>query len=239
MPVSPNSPGVRRRSVHAVIAPVMVGVLVVGAAVAVSGFMRSHLTLHQLVELLHRLQGHLWAIPSYVAIYVVATGLFAPAWLLHVAAGVTWGFKLGAIVNVFVVNLGASAQFGLARALGKHRVDVWVHQKHWDVLEERLARGGFQAILAIRLLPLPTMAVNLGAGVSTIRYRDFALGTLVGTLPVTLIYTYFAAALVQGVTDVRRQILVELAIAGAVLLALAFGPKLVHRLRERSRRTEG
>lgn len=66
------------------------------------------------------------------------------------------------------------------------------------LLEARLGRDCLRAAMLVRLLPLPNMAVNVAAALSPLRWRDFALGTLVGTLPIIAVHTAFAAGLAQG-----------------------------------------
>jgi uncharacterized membrane protein YdjX (TVP38/TMEM64 family) len=88
-------------------------------------------------------------------------------------------------------------------------------------------------MLAIRLLPIPHLIVNAAAAVSAMRWRDFALGTLIGTLPNLFLYTYFASSLVEGVLGGQRRAVMHLVIAVGLLVSLSLLPKLIKRSRTR------
>jgi uncharacterized membrane protein YdjX (TVP38/TMEM64 family) len=209
-----------------------VGIALVLAALLLLRYaVREQLTPRAALEILQAVRERGWAIPAFLLLYVGLTAAFAPAALFHMVAGVAWGFWPGVALNLVACNGAANVQFAAARRLGRERVR-WVLQRSGVAgLEARLLRSGLRAMILVRLLPLPTMAVNLGAGVSAVRWRDFALGTAVGTLPIIGIYTWFAAELVKGAEGAERRVLFNLAIAGACLVALVLGPRLWLRLR--------
>ena len=67
-------------------------------------------------------------------------------------------------------------------------------------LSRKLSEAGLLTVITFRIVPVaPFSVINLIAGVSEIRWRDFALGTLVGMLPgviaVTLLADRIAASL--------------------------------------------
>jgi hypothetical protein len=66
-------------------------------------------------------------------------------------------------------------------------------------LSERVAKRGIVAVVVLRLLPVaPFSIVNLVAGASHIRLRDFLLGTLLGMGPGILLTVAFAHQLVAS-----------------------------------------
>ena len=207
--------------------------LVLAALVILRFSLRGHLDPREAVALLKTVEGHGWAIPLYLLLYVPLTAAFLPATLLHVAAGVTWGFKLGLALNVLACNASASVQFLCARRLGRARMRWLIEKKGVAGLDALLGRAGFETMLLIRMMPLPTMAVNVAGGLSAICWRDFALGTLAGTLPVICIYTWFAAAVAEGVAGTQQQVLRDLVLAGAGLLVVGLSPRLLMRWRAR------
>jgi len=207
--------------------------LLLAALVILRVSVHGHLSPAGAVALLRRFEGHAWAAPVYLLLYVPLTAAFLPATLFHVAAGVTWGFKLGALLNVLACNGGATLQFLAARRLGRERVRWLMERKGAAGLDRLLSHSGFETVLFIRMTPLPTMAVNVAGGLSSMRWRHFALGTLLGTLPVILVYTWFAAALAEGAVGTEQKILRDLALGGACLLVLGLGPRLVMRWRAR------
>lgn len=201
--------------------------------VAVRYAVRDHLEPRSAVALLQQLRAQGWAIPAYFAGYFALTAVFVPGVPFHMASGVVWGFKLGMVLNVLACNAVANAQFGLARRLGRERVARLLRGRMLAMLETVAAAHGLRAMVLVRLLPVPTMVVNLGAGVSPVRWRDFAVGTLLGTLPVIAIYTYVAVAVVEGVEGAPRRALVSLLVATALVVLVTLGPRLLARLRSK------
>jgi uncharacterized membrane protein YdjX (TVP38/TMEM64 family) len=79
--------------------------------------------------------------------------------------------------------------------------------------------------------------VNYGAALAGVSAGLFLLTTAIGLLPANLVFTYFAAALVDAVGGERAGILLQMAFAVAALLALSFLPNLLvgRQRRRRSR----
>ena len=86
-------------------------------------------------------------------------------------------------------------------------------------------------MLVLRLVPLvPFNALNFGSGLTSLRWPDYALATVVGILPGTLVYTFFADALVLGSTQAGREASVRLWIAAGLFLALSLIPVVARKL---------
>jgi uncharacterized membrane protein YdjX (TVP38/TMEM64 family) len=178
------------------------------------------------LDLVFSVRDRPWAWPVFVLAYLGLTSAFVPATLLHMVAGAGWGFRTGLLLNLVAFHLTSNLQFWAARRLGRSAVVGWVGEGPLARVEAKLAREGLRAAMLVRLLPLPNLAVNLAAGMSPIRWRDFALGTLVGTLPVIGVYTYFSAALAEGAVGAKRDALVHTLLGGALVLAIALITRL-------------
>lgn len=173
------------------------------------------------LALLRRVQGEVFALPIFLLAYVLLTSAFVPAGLFHLVAGAAWGFEAALVLNLVAFNVTSNLQFWVARRLGRRFVAERAGRLRLEKVERRLERDGFRAALLIRILPLPNLAVNLTAGVSALRWRDFALGSALGTLPIIAVYTFFAAALVEGVAGAKQQALIHSAIGALLVVALA------------------
>src|SRR6202012_3037616 len=95
---------------------------------------------------------------------------------------------------------------------------------------ERVARRGIIAVVILRILPIaPFTIVNLVAGASHIRMRDFMLGTLIGMGPGVLLTVSFAHQLVAAMrhpTPLSFAVLIGIGVAlvgGSVLLQRFLG----------------
>ncbi len=185
--------------------------------------------------ILHSVRDRPWAAPVFVVAYVGLTSAFVPATLLHMVAGAAWGFETGLLLNLVAFHATSNLQFLLARRLGRAAVERWVGGKGLARIEAKLANEGLRAAMLIRLVPLPNLAVNLASGMSSLRWRDFALGSLIGTFPVIFVYTYFSAALVEGAVEAKREALVHTAIGAAMVVGIAVLTRLIDRFRPRCR----
>jgi uncharacterized membrane protein YdjX (TVP38/TMEM64 family) len=85
-----------------------------------------------------------------------------------------------------------------------------------------LTRHGTVAVMESRIIPLlPYGAVNFSAGLTTLRFREMALGTVVGGAPKVFAYTALGGSLTdigspEGVAAVV--LILALALAGALLV---------------------
>ncbi|MEJ2328005.1 MAG: phospholipase D-like domain-containing protein [Chromatiaceae bacterium] len=89
-------------------------------------------------------------------------------------------------------TLAAAVSDGLGSSLGRPTVERRsggsLHR-----LSERLARRGILTIITVRVVPVaPFTVVNLFAGASHIRFRDYLIGTIVGMLPGVAAMSVFA-----------------------------------------------
>lgn len=140
------------------------------------------------------------------------------------AAGLAFGLFAGALLSIIGAMAGAMIAFMLARALGR------------DALRARLPSNpmfgvqGSQRLLLIsvlvtRLVPIFSFAlVSYAAGVTAITPARFALGTLVGMLPMTLVFASLGRAF-------EFNPLLSISAAVAVLAAMTLLPWYLSRRR--------
>ena len=183
------------------------------------------------------LRGARYAIPIFLLAYAVAGTLGVPGSILTLIGGAVFGFGLGTLLNWTGATVGAIGGYWLARYLGREALERIGGRKIYAL--ERLADAhAFSTVLRLRLIPVvPFSAVNFGSGLVGLDFGSYVAGTVIGDLPVTAAYTYFANALLSGVTGARRAALFHASVAGALLITLSFLPGLIRRLRQRSRLT--
>ncbi len=98
-------------------------------------------------------------------------------------------------------------------------------------LDQLTEQSGFAWLLRLRLIPVvPFNLLNFASGLTALRWRSFAVATAVGILPGTLVYTFFADAILEGSREATRGAFVRVAIAGGLLVLLSFAPALARRL---------
>ncbi|MFQ5704507.1 MAG: TVP38/TMEM64 family protein [Gemmatimonadales bacterium] len=210
----------------AALAVILIGVTVLVKATPVG----EHFTRDKIIEGLNAVRGSLWAPLIFVFAYATATAFALPGSLLTIAGGAVFGFWGGSLLNSLGANLGASAAFGLSRALGRDGVEALVGGRI-EGLNKATEQHGFLALLVLRLIPLvPFNALNFGSGLTAMRWRDYVLATVLGILPGTLVYTFFADALVQGSTAAGETARTRMWIAAGLFLALTLVPLIARRL---------
>lgn len=185
------------------------------------------LELSALVALLHEAGASPWALAGNVAIYLLGTTLFVPSVVFHVAAGAALGFERAVGLNFLLANLASNLHFFAGRALGGGRVAPWLAQRGWTRVHAAVQGADGLTMVIVRQLPLPFLGVNLAAGTTPMRWRGFLLGNAVGLLPQVLIYTYFASAIAAGAEGARRDALIQGGLAGAGLIALGVGGRVL------------
>jgi uncharacterized membrane protein YdjX (TVP38/TMEM64 family) len=171
-----------------------------------------------------------YAIPLFLAIYAVAGTLGVPGSILTLTGGAVFGFELGTLLNWLGASISAIGGYWLARALGRDAVERIGGRKIY-ALEKLADAHAFSTVLRLRLIPvLPFNALNFACGLVGLDFASYAAGTMIGDLPVTAAYTYFADALLSGVAGARRTALLHASVAGALLIALSFLPGLIKKI---------
>lgn len=173
-----------------------------------------------------------WAAPAaFTLLYAVLTVALVPGSVLTLAAGLVFGAGLGTVLTVLGATAGATAAFVVARTVGRGaaerlatgragRVDAWLRER------------GLPAVITLRLVPLvPFSVANYTAGLTGIRLRDFVLGTAVGIVPGTVVYTVLGAHVAEP-TDPRF-----LAAMGALAVLTVAGSALLRRSDRAARAT--
>ena len=167
----------------------------------------------------------------FVLAYALASTFGVPGTAFTLAGGAIFGTVFGSLLNWAGATISALGAYTLARRLGSGAVRgiLGRHARTLDALGER---AGFGTLFRLRLIPVvPFNALNFAAGLAPVPFRSYALSTALGIIPGTVIYTYFADSLIAGVMGARNKALLHVAVAGALLIALSFGPALVRRVR--------
>ena len=125
----------------------------------------------------------------FVVVYALGS-LVAPVTPFTIAGAIIFGKFLGMIYNFAGEMLGASIAFCLGRYFLRGMARNFLETKlPW--LDRKAEREGFSVIFYLRIFWFPFIVLNYSAGATRIRFRDYFLGTLLGSLPAVLISTYF------------------------------------------------
>ncbi|MBX7099427.1 MAG: VTT domain-containing protein [Myxococcaceae bacterium] len=197
--------------------------LAVAAAVALRHHFGDRLSLENARRVLEAVREAWWAPPAYLGLYAAGTTLLLPAVSFAILAGAVFGFGPGLLLSQVGLSLTANAHFALGRWLGQGRVQPWLERRGFGRLTAELSAHGVTSVIAIRQLPLPFVAVNVACGAAPVRWRDFALGSALGGLAPSLVYTWSAAALASGDEGAWTAALIRAAIGGGTMLLVSYG----------------
>ena len=134
-----------------------------------------------------------WGALLFVIAYGLVTLTPIPASVVSIAAGLTWGLGVGFLLVYSGALLGATLAFVIGRALGREAIERFTGARVARV-DEVLRRRGLATLIVVRLLPiLPFSVINYMAGLTAVRPRDYAIGTMVGIVPGTIAYVAVGA----------------------------------------------
>ncbi len=168
----------------------------------------------------------------FVAIYGLGS-LFLPATPLTAAGSMVFGKGAGAVYNQLGATLGATLAFVLGRYFLRDLARGFLVGKLAE-LDRKARRHGFTIVFYMRILLVPFIVLNYGAGATGIRFRDYFWGTFLGILPSVIITSVFFGSLRDIIAAWRGpgDFLPAAVLVPAGLLLLSFFiPAIVKRLR--------
>lgn len=170
-----------------------------------------------------------WAPFAFVAGYTVAIALGFSGLVLTLAGGAIFGFWWGALLNTLGANFGATAAFWLARWLGRDGLQSMLGSRLAGI--DRIShQSGFAWLLRLRLIPIvPFNLLNFACGLTALPWRAYAAATALGIMPGTVVYTFFADAILSGSREATHAAFTRVLVAGALLIFLSFMPTLAKR----------
>ncbi|MCC5619284.1 TVP38/TMEM64 family protein [Nostoc sp. CHAB 5836] len=128
----------------------------------------------------------IWAPLIYIALYIVATMLVLPSTVLNLTGGAIFGPWVGTVWTSIGAVIAAIIAFVFTRTIGRQTVAKRLAGR-WQAMDAEVRRGGLFYMFAIRLVPImPYGLVNFAAGLTSISFKDYILGTTLGTVPSVL-----------------------------------------------------
>lgn len=143
-----------------------------------------------------------WGPAALAIVYVPATVFMFPGTIITLAAGYFFGVVRGTIA----VSIGSTVGATLAFLIGRYLARPWVQnllksRPSLERLDAAAGRRGFLMVLLVRLSPaFPFNVVNYAFSVTSVRLRDYVLGSWLGMLPGTTMYVYFGST-VEDLSD--------------------------------------
>ncbi len=161
----------------------------------------------------------LWAPLGYIALYAVGTLALLPSTPLNISGGLLFGPWWGILWTSMGAVVAAAIAFFFSRTVGRPTMEKRLAGR-WQTMDAEIHRGGLFYMFAIRLIPvMPYGIVNFAAGLTSIRFRDFLIGTILGTVPSVLPFVLVGSSGVKALsTGNLWPLLGALGLTGALLL---------------------
>lgn len=173
-----------------------------------------------------------WSLPVAVAAFAALAFIGTPQIVLIAAAVVAFGPYLGAAYSWIGTLVSSLVGFYVGRGAGA-RVLARFSGDGLRRFMRLVGENGFLASLIVRLVPsAPFIVVNMAAGVTPMRARDFVAGTAIGIVPKIALTAFAGASVVQLMRGEIGGHGLELVAIGAIWIAIGWYARRWLRRRE-------
>lgn len=170
----------------------------------------------------HSLSSSGMATALLLVAYVVGGLVMFPVLVLIAATGLFYGPMSGVLIAGAGSLLSAGAGYAVGALLGRRFLRRMAGGR-LDHISRQLARRGVLSMTVIRLLPVaPFTLINLAAGASHIRFRDYLVGTTLGMAPGVVAITTFSGQLRRVIDSPDATNIAVLAGVMIVIIVAAF-----------------
>ena len=135
-----------------------------------------------------------WAPFIFILIYAAGVCFFLPGTLLTGLGAAIFGAYWGFLYVWFGAMAGASAAFFIGRTLGREFASSLIGDK-LKKYDDGIERNGFATVLYLRLVYFPFTPMNFGMGLTKVHFWDYFIGTGLGIIVGTFIFTFFIGTL--------------------------------------------
>ncbi|MEW6664611.1 MAG: VTT domain-containing protein [Thermodesulfobacteriota bacterium] len=157
--------------------------------------------------------------------YLAGSLVMFPVTVLILATAFIFGGVIGAIYSFLGCILAAAVSYGIGILLGRRAISRLAGSR-LNRVSRGLARHGVLAVTTVRIVPLaPFTVVNLVAGASHIRFRDFLMGSILGLLPGIVGITLFGQQLEAAFREPGLWSFMLLALIAVLLVGAILGVK--------------
>jgi uncharacterized membrane protein YdjX (TVP38/TMEM64 family) len=157
-----------------------------------------------------------------IAAFVLGGLLVIPVTTLIIVVVLVFGPLAGFLYALTGSLLSAFTGYGLGNLLGRHTVRRLAGSRINQV-SRQLARRGLLTMLIVRIVPVaPFSIINLVAGASHIRFRDFLWGTIFGMTPGILGVTLLTDRIRASLSSPDWQTLVSLVLVAIVVFVAGY-----------------
>lgn len=133
----------------------------------------------------------------FALIYVVTTAVLFPQTPFNLGAGFLFGVFWGSVLVTVASTIAAIIAFLLTRYVARDFIARKLGRyARFETMDQAIEKHGLKLVFLMRLQPVfvPFAYLNMGLGLTRVRLSDYVLGTVLGTLPGTILYAYAGSA---------------------------------------------
>jgi uncharacterized membrane protein YdjX (TVP38/TMEM64 family) len=165
---------------------------------------------------------------------VVSTTLVALTLPITGPIGIAGGFIFGLLPGLFYGMLSILAGTTISFLVIRHALSHIVKERYRDKLDEfsdRVHKYGYSYLISLQLLTVvPFFVINTLAALAGVSLQKFLLTTMLGSLPIMIIYT-FAGRELYMIQSWRDIISVHMLALLVLLAAIAMMPMIVRKIK--------
>ena len=174
-----------------------------------------------------------FALPAAAAAFAALAFVGVPQFVLIAAAVVAFGTWTGFVYSWIGTMVSALVGFCLGRAAGAKALARFSGEGVKRFMDH-VGQNGFLASLVVRLVPsAPFIVVNMAAGVTPMRARDFIAGTGLGIVPKIALTAFAGASIARAMRGEIGRDLVWLVLLVVAWLAAGWAARQWLRSRRR------
>ncbi len=158
----------------------------------------------------------IWGPVVYTVFYVIRPLVAFPAAVLSATAGLAFGLGPGFLILQIAANISSTAEFLIARYVARESITRFVERRmkgKMADINEKIERRGFLTVLLIRLIPnAPWDVQNFMLGLTSVKFRDYFLATLIGIMPGSFALVFFGGSLIKTLTNPKNVWMIGVAV---------------------------
>jgi uncharacterized membrane protein YdjX (TVP38/TMEM64 family) len=129
----------------------------------------------------------------YIGIFIIRPFFLISSIALFIAGGLAFGPIWGPLFAAFGAAMGGSLGFLFARIMGHDYIYGLLKKKKHFIENQKFS---FSIVFLLSLLPImPITIINMGAGLSDIKFRPYIISHMLGVTPRAFAYGFFGSTI--------------------------------------------
>jgi len=162
-----------------------------------------------------------WGPIFFVIAFTVLQSLAVSAHIFIIAANFVWAPETA----IFLSWLGSMGSGLLSFFFARYGARDWVQARIPDKIkkyDQRLEKSGLLTVIILRLIFFTSPPIQLGLGISSVRFRPFLVGTALANIPTIVVVSFASDAIIQWFQSNPE----KLYLAAIVIITLIVGSLL-------------